>query len=114
MVAAFSPVALGAATALFIAGCATSFLYLGSPGAVFSTAYGVVLVAKVIGFGAVVAAGYYNWKRVGPRLEAAVGGAGQDPEAQRLLSRAVAAELGAASVVLLLTSILVALPMPAA
>lgn len=112
LVAALSPVALGAATALFVAGGATSFLYLGSPGAAFSTTYGVVLVAKLMGFGAVIAAGYYNWKRVGPRLDAAIEAAAHDPEARRMLSRAAAVELAAAGLVLVLTSILVSLPMP--
>lgn len=112
MVAGFSPVALGAATALFVGGCATSFLYLGSLGAAFSTTYGFVLVAKVMGFGAVLAAGYYNWKRVGPRLDAAIEAAAHDPEARRMLSRAAAVELAAAGLVLMLTSVLVSLPMP--
>ncbi len=114
MVGTFSPLALGSATALFVAGCATSFLYLRAPANLFSTPYGLVLVAKVMGFGAVIAAGYYNWQRVGPQLDAAIDAAGHDPGALRLLARAAAVELADAAVVLVFTSILVVLPMPAA
>jgi putative copper export protein len=112
LVQSFSPLALGSATALFVAGCATSFMYLGGLSAAFSTVYGNVLVAKVVAFGGVLAIGYYNWQRVGPRLEAAMEAAGHDPEAQRLLARAAGAEVAVAALVLVLTSILVNLPMP--
>jgi putative copper export protein len=109
----FSPLALGAATALFMAGCATSFLYLGGLGPLFSTTYGAVLLVKVMVFGAVLALGYYNWQRVGPRLSAAIDAAADAPAAQRLLLRSAAAELAMAGLVLVVTAILVALPMPA-
>ena len=71
LVAGFSPVALSAATALFMAGAATSFLYLDRPRSLFATAYGLVLLAKIGGFAVVAAAGYFNWQKVRPVLEAA-------------------------------------------
>jgi len=95
LVAGFSPVALSAVTALFMAGAATSFLYLDSLGALFATGYGLVLLAKIGGFALVAAAGYFNWQKVRPVLEAAArlggaagetgavaGGAGADRGAQ--------------------------------
>ena len=71
LVAGFSPVALSAVTALFMAGAATSFLYLDSFGSLFATGYGLVLLAKVGGFALVAAAGYFNWQKVRPVLDAA-------------------------------------------
>jgi putative copper export protein len=112
MVSKLSPLALGAATALFVAGCATSFLYVGSAQAMLSTTYGWVLLAKMGAFAVVLALGYVNWQRTRPRLDAAFEGATEAPEARALLLRAAGAELCAAAVVLLLTAVLVALPMP--
>ncbi len=114
MIERFSPVALGAAAVLFFAGTGTSFLYLGSLRAALSGAYGVALMAKVATFGVVAGIGCYNWQRVRPRLTAAVQGAGDDPGAQQLLLRAAAAELTAAGLVLAVTAVLVALPLPPA
>ena len=111
MVNAFSPLAMGAVAALFIAGTATSFIYLGGVGALFGTTYGLVLLAKFLVFAAVGGIGLYNWQRVRPRLESVVadpGGAG----AETLLLRSAGTELALAVVVLALTAILVALPMP--
>ncbi len=112
LVGRFSPLALGSAVALFIAGCATSFLYLGSVGAAFSTTYGLVLVAKIAVFCLILAFGYYNWQRVGPRLDAALEAEGHDPDAQLLLVRSATGELCLAAVILLISSVLVSLPMP--
>jgi len=121
MVGNFSPLALSAATALFLAGCATSFIYIGSPEAVYSTVYGRVFAAKFIGFCAVLGLGYFNWQKVRPRLDAALhdfGSTAAAPEgaaqvaADVLLLRAAALELMLAALVLGLTAILVALPMP--
>jgi putative copper export protein len=54
-----------------MAGAATSFLYLDSFGSLFATGYGLVLLAKVGGFALVAAAGYFNWQKVRPVLDAA-------------------------------------------
>lgn len=110
LVSSFSPLALSAAAALFVAGCATSFQYLGGFTVVFTTVYGRVLGAKVLAFGAVIGLGYYNWQRVRPAVEAS-----SEPDSDRaraLLLRTAGAELCVALVVLALTAVLVALPMP--
>jgi copper transport protein len=112
LVNGFSPLALAAATALFVAGAATSFLYLGSFEAAYGTVYGRVLLGKLAAFVAVLALGYHNWRRTRPRLDAAL----EDPllavGARAHLVRSAGAELALAALVLLLTAILVALPMP--
>lgn len=114
LVNGFSPLALSAATALFVAGCATAFLYLGSFEAAYGTLYGRVLLGKLGAFSGVLALGYHNWQRSRPRLEAAL----EDPmlgvAARAHLARGAAVELALAAVVLLLTAVLVVLPMPAA
>jgi putative copper export protein len=112
MVNGFSPLALTAATALFLAGSATAFLYLGSPAAVYGTVYGRVFAAKFVVFCAIGAIGYFNWQRVRPQLEEAAQGNGDDPAVEALLLRSAGAELAVAAVVLVLTAVLVALPMP--
>ncbi|MGD8329909.1 MAG: CopD family protein [Acidobacteriota bacterium] len=111
LVDGFSMLALGGALALFVAGAATSFLYLGSPAAVVTTWWGRLFVAKVIAFAGVVGLGYYNWQRVKPRIDGDV--TDEAPSAaQALLLRSAAAELAVAALVLLLTAVLVALPLP--
>ena len=107
MVNAFSPLAMGAVTALFMAGTATSFIYLGGVGALFGTTYGLVLLAKFLVFAAVGGIGLYNWQRLRPRLESMA-----EDGAETLLLRSAGTELALAVVVLALTAILVALPMP--
>jgi len=110
VVNSFSPLALSSVVALFLTGCATSFMYLGSVEALYGTAYGRVLLGKVLAFAGVVALGYWNWQRVRPQLEAAAkDGSGA---ARSLLLRTAGAELAIAVVVLALTAVLVALPMP--
>ncbi len=116
VVNAFSPVALTAATALFIAGTATSFMYLGSPGAIIGTTYGRVLLAKLLGFMAVVAVGFFNWQRVRPSLDPLVDvgmSHGSDTSvAEALLWRSACFEVALAAIVLVITAVLVTLPMP--
>lgn len=110
VVNAFSPVALSSVVALFVTGCATSFIYVGGVEALYGTVYGRVLVGKVLAFAGVVALGYWNWQRVRPQLDAATmngGGA-----TRSLLLRTAGAELAIAVVVLAVTAVLVALPMP--
>jgi len=111
LVDGFSPLALGGAAALFIAGAATSFLYLGTPSAVVTTWWGRVFAAKVLAFAGVMGLGYYNWQRVKPAIDRDV--TDEAPSAaQSLLLRSAAAELAVAALVMALTAMLVALPMP--
>lgn len=107
----FSPLALSAVIALFLTGCATSFLYLGGIDALYGTVYGRVLIAKVVAFVGVVALGYWNWQRVRPQLDAAAAAAEGDA-GRKLLVKTAGAELAVAVAVLALTAFLVALPMP--
>ncbi len=112
MVNGFSPLAQGAVAALFLAGSATAFRYLGSPAAIYGTVYGRVFAAKFVMFAAIAAIGYFNWQKVSPKLEQAAQGAEDDPAVALLLLRSAGAELAVAVVVLVLTAVLVALPMP--
>jgi len=112
MVNGFSPLAQGAVAALFLAGSATAFLYLGSPAAIYGTVYGRVFAAKFVTFAAIAAIGYFNWQKVRPKLEEAAQGAEDDTAVGVLLLRSAGAELAVAGVVLALTAVLVALPMP--
>lgn len=113
MVNAFSPLAMGAVTALFMAGTATSFIYLGGVGPLFGTTYGLVLLAKFLVFAAVGGIGLFNWRRVRPQLELVAAGEERPASGtEALLLRSAGAELALAVVVLALTAVLVALPMP--
>lgn len=111
MVNGFSPLAQGAVIALFLAGNATAFLYLGTPAAVYGTAYGRVFAAKFVAFCAIAAIGYFNWRKVRPKLQAAARGTGDDAAVGALLLRSAGAELAVAAIVLVLTAVLVALPL---
>ena len=109
-----SPVALGSAAILFLAGSITSFLYVGSVGALVGTAYGRVLLAKVAGFAIVVMIGYFNWQRVRPRLELETTGddAAAGIAVERLLMRSACLEVAVTTAVLAFTAALVVMPLP--
>lgn len=100
----FSPLALAAATILVLSGVTTSWLYVGELSALWTTTYGRTLVLKVLLFAAIASVGYVNWRRVRPQL-------GAEPGTARL-RRSIAFELTWAIVLLLVTAVLVALPMP--
>ncbi len=100
----FSPLALVAAATLLLSGTLTSWFYLGELAALWSTVYGRTLALKLLLFAAIAAAGYVNWRRVRPGLGNAAG-------TQRL-RRSAGLELSWALLLLLVTAILVALPMP--
>ncbi|MBW3655662.1 MAG: CopD family protein, partial [Gemmatimonadetes bacterium] len=71
----------------------------------WGTGYGRALLLKVALLTAVAATGFYNWRRVLPRL-------GVDDEGTRRLQRSARVELAIAAAVLLVTAVLVALPTP--
>lgn len=105
LVAAFSPVALGAAALLFASGAITAVFYLEAVSQLWTTPYGRTLGAKVLLAAAGVAAvGFVNWRYVRPRLSA--------PGGSRLLRRMVAVELTLALVTLMVTARLVGMPQP--
>lgn len=104
IVNAFSPAALAfgglaAATGIFMA-----WTHVGSVGALTGTDYGRILLLKVGLLSLTALTGAYNWLRVRPRLGDEVGA--------RRLRRTAGAELSIAALVLAVTAVLVALPMP--
>jgi putative copper export protein/methionine-rich copper-binding protein CopC len=101
----FSPVALGAAAVLVGTGVVNSLMHVTALQQLIGTTYGVTLLVKLAAFAAVLAAGFYNWRFVRPRL--ATG------DATRRLRISVAFELGFVVVVLLITAVLTGLQRPA-
>lgn len=102
----FSPIALSGAGLLAIAGLATAWMYLSVPGDLWGTAWGRALLLKLTVLAGVMALGHHNWRRVLPVMGS--------PEATARLRRSTAAELLLALLLLAVTAVLVALPMPAA
>jgi putative copper export protein len=105
LVSRFSPLAIVGAATLAASGAFTTYLYLAGPLDLFTTPYGRLLLAKIVGFAAVAALGYQNWQRVTPLLG--------EPAGTAALQRTVRAELGLALAVLAITAILVVQPLPA-
>ncbi len=95
----FSPVALVSAGALIATGAASAFLQIESASALFGTAYGRLLVAKVALVALVMALGAVNWRRLTPLLRTAEGGDALRRNAMR--------ELAVAQLVILVTALLV-------
>lgn len=101
---AFTPVALISVSVLGVSGLFASWLYLSGPADLWLTPYGRTLSLKLLVLSAVIATGWYNWKRVTPQLSA--------PAGTRLLRRTIAAELTIAALVLGVTAVLTATPTP--
>ncbi len=104
LVTAFSPTALGFAALAAMTGMLAAWRNIGSLGALWSSGYGQLLLAKLALLSVAAGTGAYNWKRVLPAL-------GAEPATRRLRQTA-SIELAAALVVLIITSVLVATPMP--
>ena len=104
LVAAFSPTALGFAALAALTGTLAAWRNIGSLDALGSSGYGQLLLAKLAMLSVAAGTGAYNWKRVLPAL-------GSAPATQRL-RRSASIELAAALVVLIITAVLVATPMP--
>lgn len=103
-VRAFSPTALGFAALLTVTGAIAGWRNVGSLDALRHSTYGKVLLTKLAVLSVAAGTGAYNWKRVLPRL-------GHETATGRLRASA-ALELAAALVVLIITAVLVATPMP--
>lgn len=99
LVPAFSPVAVVSVCTLIITGVFASWVHVPAVGALWGTGYGRLLLLKVGLVVAVLGLGALNWKQLTPRLTEADG-----PRAMR---RAATIELAVATVVLLVTAILV-------
>ena len=105
LVAAFSPTALGFAGLLVLTGAIAGWRNIGSWDGLLHSLYGQRLLAKLAVLAVTAGTGAYNWKRVLPSLGCATSSA--------RLRRSATVELGAALVVLVITAVLVATPMPA-
>lgn len=104
LVRAFSPTALVFAALLGITGLVTAWDNLGGFAPLWESVYGRTLLIKLGLLSVVVATGAYNWRRVLPVLGEA--------QSRERLRRSSLVELAAAMLVLGVTAVLVATPMP--
>lgn len=98
LVSAFSPVALVSAGVVVASGVFTSWVHLEHLFALWQTAYGKVLLVKLLFVAITFVIGGYNFKRVQPQLSNEIGTA--------RLRRSAAAELGTGFLILLVTGLL--------
>lgn len=105
IVHAFSPAALMFAGVTVAAGLFMSWTHLPDIQSLWMSEYGRLLLLKLGFVAATAAVGAYNWRRVRPSLGARAGA--------RRLRRSAATELGIAALILAVTAVLVATPMPA-
>ena len=103
----FSRLALSAVALLLLSGIVQSIALVGAFDALVETAYGRLVLAKIVLFLGLISFGAYNQRRLLPRLRVVADG-GEEPErAAALLRRSVACEVALALVVLGLASVLV-------
>lgn len=100
----FSPVALIGAGLAVTAGLLLAYAYIGDLASLFGTPYGMTLVRKTIVLSLTAAVGWWNWKRVTPRLGT--------PAGTTSLRRSSTIELLIGIGIIILTAILVSLPAP--
>ena len=106
MVNSFSPFALFAAAGLATFGVITAWRHLKVLSNLWTTPYGYALIAKLCVVAIVLGLGAWNWKAQRPKL-------GSD-DGMYSIRRSARAELMAATIVLVLTGILVSIPAPRA
>jgi copper transport protein len=112
VVGRFSRVATVAVALLVATGIVQSIVLVGSVGALFETAYGRLVLAKIAALLMLVALGAQNQRRSLPRLRRLARGGEPPGRAALVLRRAVAAEVAFVLVVLAVTSVLVATEPP--
>lgn len=100
----FSPVAIGASLLLVVTGVTTAWRHLKFLAALWTTSYGYTLDIKLVFVLIVVLLGAWNWRRMRPRLGAEA--------AAHEIRKSAKFELFFASVVLVITGVLVTLPSP--
>ena len=105
LLARFSSLALASGGVVALTGLFASWLHLESLSALWSSDYGLALVRKLVVLVGVAALGGYNWRVVTPRVRAT-----GDLAALR---RSAVAELTLAAILVALTAVLVATPLPA-
>jgi putative copper export protein len=103
LVRAFSPVALISASTLALTGLWAAYVHVGTWSAVLGSSYGRTLCIKLVLVAAVASVGAYNWRWATPKLVAGH---------QHALRNSARAELLLGALVLLVTAILVATPLP--
>lgn len=104
VVNAFSPAALAFGAVAALTGIFMAWTHVGSVASLTGTDYGNVLLLKVGLISLTAVTGAYNWLRVRPALG--------DHTGARRLRRTAGAELAIAALVLAVTAVLVALPVP--
>ena len=104
VVNAFSPAALGFGGLAVATGVFMAWTHVGSIAALTGTDYGRVLLLKVALLSLTAITGAYNWLRVRPSLGDQVGAV--------RLRRTAGVELAIAALVVAVTAVLVAMPMP--
>jgi len=102
LVQAFSPVAVGAVSAVVVTGAWTTVVYLDVWSDLWTTPWGRALMLKVVLVSATGAVGAYNWRKIRPRLGASA--------ETGVLMRSSRLELVLGGLVLVVTAILVHLP----
>jgi putative copper export protein len=104
LVNGFSPLALTCGPLLVITGVTTALLHLHPFSSLWTTPYGYTLLLKLCLVAVVFTLGAWNWRRQRPRLGT--------EEAGGLIRRSSVWELSAATLVLIVTAVLVSLPAP--
>lgn len=106
LVNAFSPVALVGAGTAAATGVLAAVIHIGRVTDLWRTEYGQVLLLKLAVLSMVAGTGAFNWRKVRPVLGDELGA--------RRIRRSATIEVAVATVVLLITAVLVALPTPMA
>jgi copper transport protein len=104
----FSRLAVVAVGLLLLSGIVQSVVLVGAFDALVETAYGRLVLAKIVLFLGLISFGAYNQRRLLPRLRTAANGEQEPERAAALLRRSVACEIALALVVLGVASVLVA------
>lgn len=99
LVSRFSPVAMACVATLVVTGTFASWVHLNGIGDLFWTAYGRLLLLKVLLACAVVALGAWNYRRLTPTLA--------EPAGRAAMRRSATVEFLVANLVLLATAMLV-------
>ncbi|MGH2947931.1 MAG: copper resistance D family protein [Solirubrobacteraceae bacterium] len=107
VVGRFSRLAMIAVAVLLLSGAVQSVAGVGSVPALVETAYGRLVLAKILLFLGLITLGAYNQRRLLPRLRLLASGGEQPDRAAALLRRSTALEVGFAAIVLSVTSVLV-------
>jgi len=104
MVNGFSPLALSCGPLVVLTGVITALMHLHPFASLWSTAYGYALLIKLCLVAVVFTLGAWNWRRQRPQLGS--------EKAAGLIRRSSVMELTVATLVLVVTAVLVSLPAP--